>query len=223
MNKKLNVMICVVLAVLVLAGCAKSKNNEETAATDSVTGEIISQKNEITETTGDSAPDDTQTASTIATEKDYNSIQVTDPVTGETTGSEVSMGVEKGEENTPEEEEDDEPSTPSNPTKPTNPPETTVPEQETTAPEQETTPPTQDSKPEESGQTMLPNGLDIRDITYEMYMAMSGEEQQAVINMFGSTEDFMVWFNAVKAIYDAQHPDIEIGGDGTVDAGQGGK
>ena len=216
MNKKLNVVICVVLAVLLLAGCGKSKNNEGTAATDSVTGEIIPQKNEITETTGDSVPDDTQTASTIATEKDYNSVQVTDPVTGETTGSEVSMGVEKGEENTPEEEEDDEPSNPSNPTTPTNP-------TETTAPEQETTPPTQDSKPEENGQTMLPNGLDIRDITYEMYMAMSGEEQQAVINMFGSTEDFMVWFNAVKAIYEAQHPDIEIGNDGTVDAGQGGR
>lgn len=75
----------------------------------------------------------------------------------------------------------------------------------------------------ESTKPTLPNGLNIRDITYEMYMAMSGEEQQAVIAQFGSVEDFMVWFNAVKAIYEAEHPDIEVGGDGSVDGSQLGK
>ena len=60
-------------------------------------------------------------------------------------------------------------------------------------------------------------------ISSEIYMDMTGEEQQAVIAQFGSTEDFMVWFNAVKAIYEAEHPNIEVGGDSTVDGSQIGK
>jgi predicted small lipoprotein YifL len=61
--------------------------------------------------------------------------------------------------------------------------------------------------------------MDIYDITYDMYLAMSAAEQQAVIALFGSTEDFMVWLNYVKAEYEAEHPAIEVGPGGVVDLG----
>ena len=59
--------------------------------------------------------------------------------------------------------------------------------------------------------------MDIYDITYDMYLAMSAAEQQAVMEMFGSTEDFMKWLNYVKAEYEADHPAIEVGPGGVVD------
>jgi len=59
--------------------------------------------------------------------------------------------------------------------------------------------------------------MDIYDITYDMYNAMSAAEQQAVMELFGSTEDFMVWLNYVKAEYEADHPAIEVGPGGVVD------
>lgn len=59
--------------------------------------------------------------------------------------------------------------------------------------------------------------FDITTLTYESYNAMSGAQQQAVVEMFGSPEDFIRWYNAVEAKYLAEHPSIEIGSDGTVD------
>lgn len=59
----------------------------------------------------------------------------------------------------------------------------------------------------------------ISDITYDMYLAMSAGEQEAVIKSFGSMDDFMVWLNYIKAQYEADHPNIEIGPGGSVDLG----
>ena len=49
--------------------------------------------------------------------------------------------------------------------------------------------------------------------------ALTGEQQQAVVNEFSSPEMFLKWFKAAEAKYKAEHPDIEIGGDGTVNGG----
>lgn len=48
---------------------------------------------------------------------------------------------------------------------------------------------------------------------------MSGEEQQEFFESFDSVEAFFEWYNEAKAKYEAEHPSIEIGGDGKVDAG----
>ena len=48
---------------------------------------------------------------------------------------------------------------------------------------------------------------------------MSGAEQQEYMMSFSSIEAFFEWFNAAKAKYDAEHPSIEIGGDGSIDLG----
>lgn len=77
------------------------------------------------------------------------------------------------------------------------------------------TKPTESEKENESVILTVP----LTEITFEMYNAMSGAEQKAVIDSFGSMEDFVVWFNYVKDQYEAEHPDIEIGSDGKVDLG----
>lgn len=73
--------------------------------------------------------------------------------------------------------------------------------------------------PTEDNQGSGPVSLTVplTEITYELYNAMSAAEQQAVIDSFGSMEDFVVWFNYIKAQYELENPDIEIGADGVVD------
>ena len=56
--------------------------------------------------------------------------------------------------------------------------------------------------------------------TYEEYIAMSGEEQQAFLERFDSMALFFAWLNAAKAEYDENQNDIEIGGDGSIDLGE---
>lgn len=79
----------------------------------------------------------------------------------------------------------------------------------------ETTPPASSSTG--SSTNPLSDNYDITSLTYEGYMAMTGEQQQAVIDWFASPDVFVRWFNAVEAQYKAEHPDIEIGADGVVD------
>lgn len=57
------------------------------------------------------------------------------------------------------------------------------------------------------------------DYTYEEYLAMTGEEQQAFFNSFASPEAFFAWMTAAKAAYDAAQEKIEIGDGGTIDLG----
>lgn len=54
-------------------------------------------------------------------------------------------------------------------------------------------------------------------VTYEEYIAMSGEEQQNFYNTFAKPEDFFAWYNAAKAEYDANQNYIEV--DGEIDIG----
>ena len=78
-------------------------------------------------------------------------------------------------------------------------------------------PSTDTSAPADEGNVDVP---DITTVTYEDYIAMTGAQQQAFINQFASTEEFVKWYNASKAKYDAEHPDIEIGGDTVIDGSQ---
>jgi len=73
-------------------------------------------------------------------------------------------------------------------------------------------------KQEQVEEQELPADFDITKLTYEQYNAMSGAQQRQVIEMFASPEEFMKWYRAVEAQYKAEHPDIEIGADGVIDA-----
>ena len=53
---------------------------------------------------------------------------------------------------------------------------------------------------------------------YERYTAMSGEEQQAFVDSFGSMEAFFEWYNTAKEEYEASKKDVEISGDEIIDA-----
>lgn len=79
----------------------------------------------------------------------------------------------------------------------------------------ETTPTTRPS----SGSTTDPlsDNYDLTTLTYEGYIAMTGEQQQAVIDWFSTPDEFIKWFNLVEARYKEAHPDIEIGSDGVID------
>ena len=79
-----------------------------------------------------------------------------------------------------------------------------------------TNPPDDTTKP---GGNVLGSNFDLAKLDYEGYMSMTGEQQRAVIELFGSPDDFMTWFKAMEAIYKAEHPEIEIGGDGTPNFG----
>ena len=54
---------------------------------------------------------------------------------------------------------------------------------------------------------------------YEKYMAMSGVEQKARMESFGSIESFFDWLTTAKVEYETAHPDIVVGSDGKVDTG----
>lgn len=85
---------------------------------------------------------------------------------------------------------------------------------EATAPSEESTEPSEEAtEPEETTPSTTP---DSAVTSYEAYNAMSPDEQLAFYNTFESMEDFVAWYNAAKAEYDAQNPDIEIG-DGNID------
>lgn len=53
---------------------------------------------------------------------------------------------------------------------------------------------------------------------YERYLNMSGEEQTAFIESFGSVEEFFAWLNKAQAEHEAQKPGVDIGS-GSVDLG----
>lgn len=53
-------------------------------------------------------------------------------------------------------------------------------------------------------------------ITYEEYMAMTGDEQYAYYLTFPSMEVFNQWYNNAKAEYDQAHPKETVGPGGTI-------
>ncbi len=54
--------------------------------------------------------------------------------------------------------------------------------------------------------------------SYEMYVAMSPEEQEAFFATFDGMEAFVAWYNMAKSEYEASNPNVEIG-DGAVNLG----
>lgn len=81
---------------------------------------------------------------------------------------------------------------------------------ETTTGKDEETKPTESTEPWE-----LPEA---KDVTYELYNAMTGDQQVQFYESFKNPADFFTWYNNAKAVYDAAHPDIEIDGN-PIDAG----
>lgn len=72
-----------------------------------------------------------------------------------------------------------------------------------------------ESKPIENTEATEPAPLAV--VTeYERYMAMSGDEQMAFMESFGSVEAFFEWLNAAKAEHEALKPAIPIE-DGKID------
>lgn len=59
--------------------------------------------------------------------------------------------------------------------------------------------------------------FDITILTYEAYIMMDADRQRAVVEAFSTPEVFIAWYNAVKARYEAEHPNIELGEDGVID------
>lgn len=56
-------------------------------------------------------------------------------------------------------------------------------------------------------------------LTYEEYIALSAEAQEAYGRTFSNPLDFFIWLEQAKAEYDAKNPSIEVGGDGNIDIG----
>ncbi len=77
--------------------------------------------------------------------------------------------------------------------------------------------PTEATKPTQTGNDPLGKDFDVTLLTYEAYHAMTGEQQQAVIDLFSTPNDFVKWYKALEAQYKAEHPDVEIGSNGMVD------
>ena len=80
------------------------------------------------------------------------------------------------------------------------------------------------TKPDSEGVKVMDDRLDplhpdfnITLLTYEAYTAMDADRQRAVVEAFSSPEVFIAWYNAVKARYEAEHPNIELGEDGIID------
>jgi hypothetical protein len=119
------------------------------------------------------------------------------------------------------------PSTPINPSPPTNP---GIPPAEDSDidielplddPPSATVPTTEDTTkpaPTPQGEDPFKEGFDIQLLSFEKYYwGMTPNQQKSVINLFATHDDFVKWYNAVRAQYKAEHPDVEIGDDGKVD------
>lgn len=221
MNKKVLVLICcLALLTLGLTACKGNRNKVQApteteaalAATEEVkeTGMTETEAAETTEATEATEATEETTEATEATEPEKenggNQNQNTTPTNPTIPPDNVQMGTTEGEKDDgiPDEGTQGGGTPSTQPTQPSQPEETNP-----TQPE-ETTP---------SGGSILGENFDITTLTYEGYHALTGEQQKAVIELFGSPDDFMVWYKAVEAIYKNEHPDIEIGGDGNVDFG----
>lgn len=84
--------------------------------------------------------------------------------------------------------------------------ETTVPT-EGTDPTEATKPedPTEATEPEE--ESTQPAG-NVGNVTYEDYMAMTGDEQSKFADSFPSVKDFVEWYNSVKEEADIPEPTV---------------
>ena len=230
MNKKIlaivAAVILVVLSVVLITArtddaepdrLAATTETIKTDATQSGTNDVTSTEPGMTE----AVPEETKPSNV------QTNVQ---PESGETLPPKVnvSLGVVEGEE-TGNIDEFDAPSA----TKPTEPAEKpvvpTVPTVNPTEPAEKPVNPTEKpetptEKPTEpveepTAPPAMDDEIDVTELTYEMYMAMSGEDQKKVIDQFSTTNDFLKWFKALEAQYKAEHPDVEIGENGMINGG----
>lgn len=202
MNKRLLTIILALAVALALAAC-RSNTEDPTAAPTEPTSvqteapETVEATEAPTELTIPGEPDPYDTLATAPSTEP--TAEPTQPAAEETLPGDVdvSLGVVPGE-STPDLDEEDGNGNSGTAQQPQ----------------------TQPTTGENSGSNDAPV---ITEVTYESYIAMSGEQQQAFINQFASVEEFVKWYNASKEKYDAEHPDIEIGGDTVIDGSQLGK
>ena len=206
MNKKklslIIICVCVALVLVVSIILATAGGNPETPETTTSTeaseGVTTGENNAQDPTTPgeNTAPGESKEPAAAAAATTPDAEEETQPAT--IPPENVQMGVEEDPDLNPDIED-----TPDQPTQPTQP-----------------NPGTETPAVQEEG---LPEDFDITTLTYESYNAMNGTQQRQAIAMFASPEEFMKWYKAVEAQYLAEHPEIEIGEDGTIDAGSIGK
>ena len=101
----------------------------------------------------------------------------------------------------------------------------TGPAHEETTASDESTKPTEAETPEETKpqetepETDTSQPADKQPTAYEKFHNMSAAEQQAFMETFDSLDSFFVWYNNVKAEYEAANPPIDVG-DGRIDMGE---
>lgn len=208
MNKKiLAIIVAVILVILsVVLITAKTDDTEPdrlAAPTDSK--QVETNKGEATQ----NGASDVASTEVVATEPAQKETKPSDvqtnvqPESGETLPPEVevSMGVVEGEGSTDLDEEGENPTENVQPTTP--------------AP-QPTTPPQSDSM---DPRDPLSKNFQFTTLTFEGYLAMTGEQQAAVVEKFASPEMFVNWYNLAAEEYKAEHPDVEIGENGMINGG----
>lgn len=211
MNKKILAIIAAVILVI-LSVVLIAVNNEGTepdrlaAPTDNK--QVETNKGEAPQN-GASDIASTEVVATEPAQKETESSDVqtnVQPESGETLPPEVevSMGVVEGEGSADLDEEGD------------NPPESVQPTTPTTPAPQPTTPPQSDSM---DPRDPLSKNFQFTTLTFEGYLAMTGEQQAAVVEKFASPEMFVNWYNLAAEEYKAAHPDVEIGSNGMIDGG----
>ena len=78
-----------------------------------------------------------------------------------------------------------------------------------------TTAPLQESETPEIGDVSGADENDAVDpVTYEKYISMSAEDQEAFISSFASMYDFIQWYNEAEAAYESTRDTIEYDGSG---------
>lgn len=175
MNKKIVILLMVVVLISTLIGCGKKPEEPETVATEST--EIVETMVEETEVYVPGA------AKNILSEEDFEEVTTTE----ETQPSNAAAT----EATDPESKEEDKQAEATDPSSPS---EEGI--QETT---EATTPVTEELT------------------EYEKYHAMSGAEQKAFTDSFGSMEAFFEWYNAARAEYEGKN--AEIPEDGVIELG----
>ena len=62
-----------------------------------------------------------------------------------------------------------------------------------------------------------------KSLTFEEFLEMTPAEQQEYMESYEDINDFLAWYNKAKEEYEKNQDYTEIGGDGSIDLGEGGK
>lgn len=200
MNRKSLIVLVAVLAVilaglLLLVGISQAQNPTPSAGESTAASETGNDTHPATDPSGEETePSETEPSEEAVTTnptQDSTEPTQTEPIATLPPDVDVSMGVVEDKESSGLDEDGEEHSAATQPTQSTQP---------------------TDSEP-------LDEDFDITTLTYEGFKSMTGAQQNAVIELFASPEEFMRWYRTAEAKYKAEHPDIEIGDDGYVDGG----